>query len=435
MRRGSAASPSPRTSLTFSLLSPYLMPRDPLCATVWQQYVPSYSGARPAIARSIATPPEDRHPREFTIEVVLPVSSQAPRFSMTARGRNLLDKEAFSCRISIALEGAGPKWRNRQTRCVQGAVGFTPMWVQLPPSALARRHIRAEHLLQTGPAFGLVSCFQRVQDTGTSPMSLMVTSCRLRLAKSRTCREQRHLATSSAGFFPQPMLTWCVSDVSLFIGMEGAWASPFNLGWCHTLISAPTSGQAQTTSARLPSGPSFHQEHPGWPEYRPTLWCEGKEAGTGLALPIWVPCQCRGLPLFPSIGMLSMDKRDPRICTGRQCRSLSFAGGREIVFWQAEGADRAGRYQAKRDSQVIRELLSGDKSPAQLPEARGIHSNTAGNWKSALVERRPDHRTAHAGCDRPSDSCCAGSPDQPPDQRQSRIPTSEPLRGQETKHN
>ena len=33
--------------------------------------------------------------------------------------------------------GCMPKWRNRQTRCVQGAVGFMPMWVQLPPSAPA----------------------------------------------------------------------------------------------------------------------------------------------------------------------------------------------------------------------------------------------------------------------------------------------------------
>ena len=29
-----------------------------------------------------------------------------------------------------------PKWRNRQTRYVQGVVGFTPVWVRLPPSAL-----------------------------------------------------------------------------------------------------------------------------------------------------------------------------------------------------------------------------------------------------------------------------------------------------------
>ena len=29
-----------------------------------------------------------------------------------------------------------PKWRNRQTRYVQGVVSFMLMWVRLPPSAL-----------------------------------------------------------------------------------------------------------------------------------------------------------------------------------------------------------------------------------------------------------------------------------------------------------
>ena len=28
-----------------------------------------------------------------------------------------------------------PEWRNRQTRYVQGVVGFTPVGVQIPPSA------------------------------------------------------------------------------------------------------------------------------------------------------------------------------------------------------------------------------------------------------------------------------------------------------------
>ena len=47
-----------------------------------------------------------------------------------------LDNVGVWCKISIAPLGAHrPKWRNRQTRCVQGAVGFMPMWVQLPPSA------------------------------------------------------------------------------------------------------------------------------------------------------------------------------------------------------------------------------------------------------------------------------------------------------------
>src|SRR5690606_11044824 len=39
---------------------------------------------------------------------------------------------------TIILAGR-PKWRNWQTRCVQGAVGFTPVWVQIPPSAPGTR--------------------------------------------------------------------------------------------------------------------------------------------------------------------------------------------------------------------------------------------------------------------------------------------------------
>jgi hypothetical protein len=31
-----------------------------------------------------------------------------------------------------------PEWRNWQTRYVQGVVGITLVWVQIPPSALAQ---------------------------------------------------------------------------------------------------------------------------------------------------------------------------------------------------------------------------------------------------------------------------------------------------------
>ncbi len=42
--------------------------------------------------------------------------------------------------LSIGVEYLPlPKWRNRQTRYVQGVVGVTPVWVQIPPSAPENR--------------------------------------------------------------------------------------------------------------------------------------------------------------------------------------------------------------------------------------------------------------------------------------------------------
>lgn len=47
-----------------------------------------------------------------------------------------LTRPVASATIRIA---DGPKWWNWQTRCVQGAVGTTPVWVRIPPSAPAYR--------------------------------------------------------------------------------------------------------------------------------------------------------------------------------------------------------------------------------------------------------------------------------------------------------
>jgi transposase-like protein len=50
----------------------------------------------------------------------------------------------------------------------------------------------------------------------------------------------------------------------------------------------------------------------------------------------------------------------------------------------------ARRYSAKFKFQVVRELLTEDKSAAQVAKAYGIHPNTAGNWKNTFLEKAPD---------------------------------------------
>jgi transposase-like protein len=60
------------------------------------------------------------------------------------------------------------------------------------------------------------------------------------------------------------------------------------------------------------------------------------------------------------------------------------------MLWQSEEADMARRYSAKFKFQVVRELLSGDKSGTQVTKAYGIHSNTARNWKNTFLERGLD---------------------------------------------
>ena len=50
----------------------------------------------------------------------------------------------------------------------------------------------------------------------------------------------------------------------------------------------------------------------------------------------------------------------------------------------------ARRYSAKFKFQVVRELLSGSKSAAQVAKGYGIHPNTARTWKNTFLEKGPD---------------------------------------------
>jgi transposase-like protein len=45
------------------------------------------------------------------------------------------------------------------------------------------------------------------------------------------------------------------------------------------------------------------------------------------------------------------------------------------------------RYTAKFKFQVVLELLSGEKTAAQVAKAYGIHPNTANAWRSAFLEK------------------------------------------------
>jgi transposase-like protein len=47
----------------------------------------------------------------------------------------------------------------------------------------------------------------------------------------------------------------------------------------------------------------------------------------------------------------------------------------------------AKRYSAKFKFQVVLELLSGEKTTAQVAKAYGIHPNTANAWKNAFLEK------------------------------------------------
>ena len=47
------------------------------------------------------------------------------------------------------------------------------------------------------------------------------------------------------------------------------------------------------------------------------------------------------------------------------------------------------RYSAKLKFQVVLEALRGEKSPAQIAKAYGVHANSIGIWKQQLLERGP----------------------------------------------
>ena len=50
----------------------------------------------------------------------------------------------------------------------------------------------------------------------------------------------------------------------------------------------------------------------------------------------------------------------------------------------------ARRYSAKLKFQVVTELLSREKTTAQVAKAYGIHPNTASGWKRNFLEKGPD---------------------------------------------
>ena len=47
------------------------------------------------------------------------------------------------------------------------------------------------------------------------------------------------------------------------------------------------------------------------------------------------------------------------------------------------------RYSAKLKFQVVLEALKGEKSPAQIAKAYGVHANSVGIWKHWFLERGP----------------------------------------------
>lgn len=54
----------------------------------------------------------------------------------------------------------------------------------------------------------------------------------------------------------------------------------------------------------------------------------------------------------------------------------------------ARGTPRS--YSPKLKFQVVLEALTGEKTPAQIAKAYGIHPNTVGLWKKKFLERGPE---------------------------------------------
>lgn len=54
-------------------------------------------------------------------------------------------------------------------------------------------------------------------------------------------------------------------------------------------------------------------------------------------------------------------------------------------------------YTPKLKFQVVLEVLSGQKSPAQIAKAYGVHPNSVGLWKKAFLERGPELFAREAG--------------------------------------
>ncbi len=75
----------------------------------------------------------------FVARLGFPATGTKPTAKSTQERERVLTPRASSATIILADT---PKWRNWQTRCVQGAVGFTPVWVQIPPSAPGNKKAR-----------------------------------------------------------------------------------------------------------------------------------------------------------------------------------------------------------------------------------------------------------------------------------------------------
>jgi len=54
-------------------------------------------------------------------------------------------------------------------------------------------------------------------------------------------------------------------------------------------------------------------------------------------------------------------------------------------------------YTPKLKFQVVLEVLSGQKSPAQIAKAYGVHPNSVGLWKKTFLERGPELFAREAG--------------------------------------
>jgi transposase len=47
-------------------------------------------------------------------------------------------------------------------------------------------------------------------------------------------------------------------------------------------------------------------------------------------------------------------------------------------------------YSPKLKAQVVLEVLSGERTPAQVAKAYGVHANSVGLWKRQFLERAPE---------------------------------------------
>jgi transposase-like protein len=69
---------------------------------------------------------------------------------------------------------------------------------------------------------------------------------------------------------------------------------------------------------------------------------------------------------------------------------LTSSGKHEKINERVEEEEMAKRYSPKLKFQVVMEVLSGDKSMAQVAKAYNIHPNTVRNWKKEFVEKGPE---------------------------------------------